>query len=256
MFKTTEITAYDIPSDNVIHQRLFFAYEQSVRYMRGHMLEVGCGVGKGLELFKDACTHYTAIDKNTALINHLSAKYPSYRFIDAFIPPFKGLEDNSFDSVVTQQVIEHIEDDHLFLKEIKRVLKPGGCAVITTPNLKLSLTRNPWHVREYTTEQFRDILGKYFSKVQLWGVTGSPAVMAYYEQNKASVQRITRFDILNLQYRLPRTLLQIPYDFLNRRNRKKLQQQSTGLVSTVTTADYWLTETPETAFDFFAVVEK
>ncbi len=256
MFKTTEITAYDIPSDNVIHQRLFFAYEQSVQHIKGRMLEVGCGVGKGLELFKDACTHYTAIDKNTALIKYLAAKYPDYRFIDAFIPPFKGLEDNSFDSLVTQQVIEHIDDDHQFLREIHRVLKPGGCAIITTPNIKMSLTRNPWHVREYNTTEFKALLSKYFSKVDLKGVTGSQAVMDYYEENKRSVQRITRFDLLNLQYRLPRTLLQIPYDFLNRRNRKKLQQQAQTLVGKVSTADYWLTDQTETAFDFFAIVEK
>ena len=49
--------------------------------------------------------------------------------------------------------------------------------------------------------------------------------MAYYEQNRRSVARITRFDILDLQHRLPRRLLQLPYDILNRINRRKLLKQ-------------------------------
>ena len=41
------------------------------------------------------------------------------------IPPLKNIEENSVDFVVTFQVIEHIQDDNYFLKEIFRVLKPG-----------------------------------------------------------------------------------------------------------------------------------
>ena len=49
--------------------------------------------------------------------------------------------------VVTFQVIEHIKNDHLFIQEIKRVLKQDGLFIMTTPNRKMSLTRNPWHVQ-------------------------------------------------------------------------------------------------------------
>lgn len=256
MFKTTEITAYTISSDNVIHQRLFFAYEQTVNYVSGRMLEIGCGVGKGLELFPKACEHYSAVDKNTALINHLKEHFPDYRFLNKNIPPLTDFEDNSFDTVVTQQVIEHIENDDLFVKEIHRVLKPGGVAVITTPNIRMSLTRNPWHVREYTDTELLKLLGKYFKDPELKGITGNDKVMAYYEENKKSVARITRWDILNLQHNLPRRLLQVPYDILNRMNRKSLEKQDSGSVSDVTTADYFFTDNTKEALDFFAVVRK
>jgi SAM-dependent methyltransferase len=256
MFKTTEITAYSIPSDNVIHQRLLFAYEKSAEYVHGDVLEVGCGVGKGAELFADRCKTYTALDKNTKLIEFLSKKHPKFRFIDAFIPPFAGVINESADVVVTQQVIEHIEDDNFFLKEIARVLKSGGKAVITTPNKDLSLTRNPWHVREYRPDEFLNLLRRHFSKVALKGVTGNQKVWDYYERNKASVAKITRFDIFDFQHRLPRQILQIPYDILNRLNRKKLKEGNNELVSAVTTADYWLSDDLDKCFDFFAVVEK
>ena len=60
--------------------------------------------------------------------------------------------------MVTFQVIEHIKRDRDFLKEIYRVLKPGGKLILTTPNKNMSITRNPWHVREYDPKEMHDIL--------------------------------------------------------------------------------------------------
>ena len=154
------------------------------------------------------------------------------------------------------QVIEHIQNDGLFLEEIYRVLKPGGSALVTTPNIRMSLTRNPWHVREYTDQELSAISKKYFEQVDLKGVAGNEKVMAYFEENKASVQKITRLDVLNLQYRLPRRVLQVPYDVLNRLNRQRLKQKNGQLVTEVSTADYSLTEKTASAFDFFCVMEK
>ncbi len=256
MFSTTEITSHEISSDNVIHQRLFYAYVEASKIIGGNVLELGCGAGRGMQAITQACESYTGIDKNEQLLGELQNAYPNFRFLHQSMPPLSGIESNSFDYVITFQVIEHIEEDGKFLEEIKRVLKPGGKAIITTPNLGKSLTRNPWHVREYTHKQLEGLLKKHFSTVDVRGISGTKPVIDYYEQNKASVRKITRFDILNLQYRLPRQILQIPYDLLNRLNRKKLMKQSDGLVSQVTVDDYFFCEDPAEGFDFFCIAEK
>jgi ubiquinone/menaquinone biosynthesis C-methylase UbiE len=256
MFSTTEITSHEITSDNPIHQRLVMAYMEASKMISGKILEIGCGVGRGLDILRENCQQYTAIDKNGKLIAMLRQKYPDLRFIEQSIPPFDGVIKNSFDCVVSFQVIEHIEDDNLFVKEIQRVLKPGGKVIITTPNKKLSLTRNPWHVREYTAEELEKLLRKYFSKVETFGVQGNEKVMQYYAENKASVSKITKFDIFGLQYRLPRQLLQIPYDMLNRLNRKKLQKQNNRLVDEIEHSDYFLSNQPDEALDLFYVAWK
>ena len=153
-------------------------------------------------------------------------------------------------------MIEHIKNDREFVREIHRVLKPGGKLLATTPNRLMSLTRNPWHIREYTSGELKNLLMQYFSSVEIMGVYGNQKIMEYHERNKAAVKKITRYDVLQLQYRLPRQLLQIPYDLLNRMNRRRLLSDNTFLVNQVSTADYHLDEASDTSFDLFAIAIK
>lgn len=253
---TTEITSDNLTSDNPIHQRLYKAYVAAESFIQGDVLEVGCGEGRGIDLLISKANSFTAVDKIEEALAKLRVKYPTGKFIGTNIPPLSALATNTFDVVVTFQVIEHIENDHLFLEEIHRVLKPGGLALVTTPNRKLSLTRNPWHVREYLADELKKLGEKYFASVNMKGITGNEKVMQYYEENKKSVERITRFDILNLQYHMPASILRIPYEVMNRWNRNKLQAQATGLVKEIKHSDYTVTDKADEALDLFMICQK
>lgn len=253
---TTEIASDSIPSDNPIHQRLFKAYIAAQDYVKGNVLEVGVGEGRGVELLLPQCVAFTGIDKIDEVIDRLKEKFPQGTFKQMNIPPFGDLEDNSFDYVISFQVIEHIKDDRSYLKEIHRVLKPGGTALITTPNIKKTLTRNPWHIREYTALQLTELCQNVFDQVEMKGITGNDKVMQYYEQNKKSVEKITRWDFLNLQYRLPAAVLRIPYDMLNRLNRNKLEGSNDELVKSIHHTDYLVSQDPDSSLDLFAVLQK
>lgn len=253
---TTEIASDSISSDNPIHQRLLKAYYLAKPYISGDILEIGCGEGRGIELLAPLGTSYTAIDKIGSVIEDLTKKYPNSKFIQSNIPPLSGIENDSFDVVISFQVIEHIKNDFGYLEEIHRVLKPGGVALLTTPNKPKSLTRNPWHIREYTAEELNTLASKVFGRVEMKGVTGSELVWSYYEENRRSVKKITRFDIFNLQYRLPSSLLKIPYDILNRMNRKNLEKGNGQTVRSIGLDDYLLSDDPDTSLDLFAILRK
>lgn len=253
---TTEITSELIPSDNPIHQRLYKAYVVAYDYVGGDVLEVGCGEGRGIELLIKKTKSFTAIDKIEEAIDKLRQKFPEGRFIAGSLPPLSAFHDNSYDVIISFQVIEHIQDDRLFLKEIHRILKPGGTALITTPNRKMSLSRNPWHIREYLPEELKQLAQIFFDKVEMKGITGDEKVMKYYEENKQAVQRIMRWDIFNLQYRLPAAILRIPYEILNRRNRNKLRSSDNSLVMDIHHSDYIVVENAENALDLFLIVHK
>lgn len=256
MYKTTEIASSEIVSDNPVHQRLLFPYQYVSHLVSGNLLEIGCGTGRGVAVLADKISSYTGVDKNEALLNQLSQQYPDFKFIDMFLPPLKDIPSDTFDFVITFQVIEHIENDDYFLKEAARVLKPGGKLYLTTVNKVFSLTRNPWHVREYLADELANLMRKHFSEVETLGVHGNEKVMAYYEENKKSVAKITRFDIFNLQYKLPRTWLQVPYDLANRLSRVLAAKSNQQLVSDIQVTDYFLSDKPAESLDFFYIGTK
>ena len=256
ILQTAERSTHLDPSENVVYQRHLVAYKEAANLISGTVLEIGSGEGYGLMELAPKSDHYIAVDKYETLISEELKEKNNITFIQSEVPPLDSIEDNSIDFVVSFQVIEHIKDDEQFLHEIHRVLKPGGKVILTTPNIMMSLTRSPWHIREYTPNQMRKILKTSFDNYELKGVFGNNKVMGYHKKNKEAVRKITRFDILNMQYWLPRWMLEIPYDILNRFNRQNLQDNNKQMVSTVVHTDYSISESNNECLDHFCIATK
>ena len=258
ILQTAERVSHQDLSDNYVFQRSILAYVEAAKRVSGKVLEIGTGSGYGIELIAANADTFVTIDKYVPAILNMPVikRRENLKFIQMTVPPLAGVEDDTFDFVISFQVIEHIEDDKEFVREIYRVLKPGGKFILTTPNKKMSLTRNPWHVREYTVQELDQHLRLCFPNVLKLGVFGNEKAQDYYEKNKAAVAKITRFDILNLQYRLPRWMLQIPYDLLNRLNRRRLLKHNNHLVSDLSMEDFFLASATDTCLDLFYIAEK
>lgn len=82
-----------------------------------------------------------------------------------------SLADDVYDAVVSVEVIEHVEEDELFVENIAKVIKPGGWAYFTTPNGDYIKNegpgKNPDHVRHYKKQELQLLLEKYFSSVEV-----------------------------------------------------------------------------------------
>lgn len=255
-FFKTEVTSDSLASDNPIHQRLLKPYIYVKDKIAGTVVEIGCGDGRGIDLLAPLSKRYIALDKNTAVIESKASLYKNVELVEATIPPIAQISDNIADVVISFQVIEHILYDALFLEEIFRILKPGGKAYLTTPNISMTLSRNPWHIREYTADELSRLSAAIFDEVDMLGVAGNEKVMQYYEQNKRSVEKITRWDILKLQQRLPSSLLKLPYEVMNRLNRIGLQRQDQQLVQDLSHEDYLICHEPEKSLDLLLVATK
>ncbi len=250
---TSERITEDCSSDNPIFQRQLFAYKEAEKFIQGDVLEIGCGDGYGAKILAPCSKSYTAIDKFKTE-NKYNLK--DVNFIQMEVPHLKGFPNESFDAVISFQLIEHLEDDNTLISEVFRVLKSGGKFICTTPNRLMSLTRNPYHVREYTKKELIALANKKFENVNMLGVFGDKVMMEYYEQNKISVKKITRFDVLNLQYRLPRYMLQVPYDISNRISRNMLKKSNTKTVSEIDINNFYLKEAEDDCLDFFCIATK
>lgn len=239
-------------SDNYVFQRSVLAYHHAAKLISGNVLEIGTGTGYGVEVLAPHCDRFTTVDKFTA---PNIAQLPNVEQLQMTAPPL-GFNSGVFDFVVCFQVIEHIKDDIAFVREVARVLKPGGKFIVSTPNAPMSLTRNPWHIREYNSAELQNLLSISFNNITIGGVIGNQKVMEYYEKNKEGVKRITRFDILDLQHRMPRVLLQIPYDILNRLNRRRLLKKNNELTTSIKMSDYSVSSETENSFDLLFIAKK
>lgn len=160
----------------LIHQK---AYATAAKLARGlDVLDVGCNHGYGTRVISESAASIIGVDVSPNSIAEAKRRHTHLRFeqVDGSTLPF---EDSSFDLVTSFQVIEHVANVPAFLFEIRRVLRPGGRAVLTTPNRLLRLTPgmrpwNPFHVREYSPEALRRTLEAVFPSVEVRGLEGPP----------------------------------------------------------------------------------
>ena len=139
------------------------------------VLDVGCNNGWGSQILAETARKVLGVDVS---LNALSAaprtdcQRLSFCLVDGQTLPFK---DCSFDLVTAFQIIEHIPETLTFTEELKRVLRREGVALITTPNATLRLDPamkpwNPFHVREYSHEELKNVLAATFSQVTIKGL--------------------------------------------------------------------------------------
>mgnify|MGYP000215205526 CR=1 FL=1 len=86
------------------------------------VLEIGCGEGYGIDLIEKNANTLTVIDKSKHVLDLIKTRHPKTNVLKQNIPPLSNLENDSFDVVISFQVIEHIKDAKLFIKERGEVL--------------------------------------------------------------------------------------------------------------------------------------
>lgn len=143
-------------------------------YLHGGVLDVGCGRGYGFE-FIQSDKFRVGVDISFEFIYEARANFPNIPFLCA-TGPMLPFENNSFDSVLAFEVIEHIEDDHAFLRQLRSLLRNNGFLAISTPNKRAtsgtaSKPLNPFHIREYCEADFSNLVGRVFSDFTIIGQT-------------------------------------------------------------------------------------
>lgn len=255
LLQTAERVSPDDPSDNYVYQRSILAYTKAAELVSGDVLEIGTGEGYGVSVIAPHADYFLTIDKEPPLSGVIPDN-SNVVFKCMTVPPLTGIPSGSMDFVICLQVIEHIPDDFKMMTEIRRVLRKGGKLIVSTPNRLMSLTRNPWHLREYTADELKGLTGCYFSSVEALGVYGNEKVMQYYENNRRSVEKILKYDLLQLNRRLPRRMLRLPYDIMNRINRLRLLHQDENLTTSIDMNDYYLKKADDECFDLFFIATK
>lgn len=138
------------------------------------VLDAACGEGYGTALLASVAARATGVDVSRQAIEHARQRYGSenleFRTADCLDLPFG---DESFDCIVSFETLEHLEDHDGLMKEFRRVLKPGGFLMVSSPDkaiyTDLLNNDNEFHLKELYRPEFEDLLGRYFPAYRLLG---------------------------------------------------------------------------------------
>ena len=180
----------------LLHQK---AYEEAGRFaQKRDVLDWGCNDGYGLKILTSVANRLAGLDTAEHCVQAARENVPA---IASEIRLYTGqgvpFECESFDLVVSFQVIEHIEDCSRYLRDIKSVLRPGGVALFSTPNrlLRLDPDMKPWnsyHVTEYTPDTLVEMLAVVFPQTEVYGLHGSPELEAVERSRCARARAAAR----------------------------------------------------------------
>lgn len=134
---------------------------------------MGCGRGYGFDVLRSHTSAQAGVDISHEFLREAQQSYSTVALARTSGEqlPFRH---GSFDTVISFEVIEHLNDDRAFLAELKRLVRPGGCVAISTPNRLVASgdqtqPLNPFHVREYTAPEFAQLLSTVFPSFVLVG---------------------------------------------------------------------------------------
>lgn len=151
----------------------------TVDFENRNFLDIGCATGMLLEYMQSKGWQPKGVD-----ICRESAEYGiRKRGLDIFIGPLQaaGYEENSFSVVHFSHLIEHVPDPAALLREVSRILRPGGIIIVTTPNaggFQARLLGRHWrsaiadHLFLFTKRTLLQILKKtgfYCQQLVTWG---------------------------------------------------------------------------------------
>lgn len=256
----------------ILHLRLTTAYTQTARLVKNKkVLDLGCNVGYGSNILFNNAKKVVGVDVSEKAI--LSAKNQfghlgiEFQKIDGKTLPY---ESNSFDFVVSFQVIEHIVDCNKFINEIKRITTPKGVVIFTTPNalLRLDPGMKPWnefHIREYNQIEIQSLLNDFFINVNIFGLFAIEPLYSIEVNRVAKARenaRIIKNNINNYNHHSLKAIIKrlLPQRIINflkslqRDDSLKAIKELKKFTGKYTVNDFFYSiNNLESALDFFAV---
>lgn len=171
-----ELERYDPALGGRIKYEHYHRYAFASELVGGlNVLDIASGEGYGSAMLATAAAQVSGVDIDAQAVSAANVRYGlpdrlSFHVGQAQRIPFA---DATFDAVTSFETIEHIDDPQALVREIKRVLKPDGFAIISTPNKSIynqGLSEpNAFHVHEMEMAEFVLMMEASFKSVAVFG---------------------------------------------------------------------------------------
>lgn len=144
------------------------------------VVDVGCGDGALAGWLVKVGARVTGVEPDADGRDLAEEAFDRRKLPGTFVANTVDLSDAAFDIAVCSDVIEHVTDPVGLLLEIRRLLKPGGLVVVTTPVRLTEVPLDAEHVHEFFPGEFRDLIGEVFEDVRTRQHMPMPGLMLYY----------------------------------------------------------------------------
>lgn len=184
----------------LINRHFFKRIQESTTFAKGQMLDVGCGNQPYRALFAKYVNNYIGCDLPPA-----TGTKPQVVCVATALPFAASV----FDTVLCTQTLEHLTEPHQAVREIGRVLRPGGYAIITAP-----LSERP-HERPYDFFRFTAYGLEYLARsaglevVQMHAMGGTFAMLGQQFSNMLIDRLIKPFNLQKIS-----RVIQLPVNLI------------------------------------------
>ncbi|MEO5339247.1 MAG: class I SAM-dependent methyltransferase [Magnetococcus sp. MYC-9] len=144
------------------------------------VVDVGCGDGALAGCLVKAGASVTGVEPDSVGRQLAQQEFARRGLAGIFVPRLADLPDDTFDVAVCSDVIEHVEYPEQLLRDLRRVIKPGGSVVVTTPIRLTETPLDPFHVQEFFPGPFQTLMESLFTEVQIQRHIPLAGLMLYY----------------------------------------------------------------------------
>ncbi|BDA59841.1 class I SAM-dependent methyltransferase [Shewanella xiamenensis] len=170
---------YEIPRQEVNSHRiasgdiLGYHYQIALKYLKKNMrvLDIACADGYGVRMMSSSLSLVHGADLDAESVN-FARQNSSQQNVEFFVEDITNMsfDDNSYDGVTCFETLEHVPEDAC-LKELLRIIKPGGMLILSTPqNSYGHIPVNSCHLVEYNLDYLLKLTGQYFHVVKVIGI--------------------------------------------------------------------------------------
>ena len=138
-------------------------------------LDAACGEGYGSAMLAQVAASVEGVDISPQAIGHAQDRYGQVRGVEFQAADCTNLPfaDNEFDRVVSFETLEHLAEQDQLLAEFRRVLKPEGYLILSSPDKATysdgQNTKNEFHVKELYRDELESLIARHFPACRLLG---------------------------------------------------------------------------------------
>lgn len=154
----------------------YHRYALATRWcVNSRTLDAACGEGYGSAMLAQTASSVEGVDISQQAIGHAQQRYGHLQDVNFQVADCTSLPfgDSEFDRVVSFETLEHLAEHDKLLSEFRRVLKPDGCLILSSPDKATysdgQNSVNEFHVKELYRDELETLIGRYFPACQLLG---------------------------------------------------------------------------------------